>query len=1173
MFIERYYEDLNHLHVGTMPNRAYYVPASQRMDTVGERRADSDRFTLLNGDWDFRYYPSIWDLDAEVQRAHQRHEPAFCDQGFNADPAAGFGTIAVPSVWQTQGFDGHQYTNINYPFPLDPPFVPQDNPCGVYLTDFEWTPDPAAPRAFLNFEGVDSCCYVWVNGVFVGYTQVSHSTSEFDVTDVLEPGGNTLAVLVLKWCDGSYLEDQDKFRMSGIFRDVYLLARPELTIWDYFVRTPITWADAPDASDAPDPVRADVSVELAFLGGETAVAASLFDSDGREVGSARYVADTSGPDASAADAAELTDAPARMLSIAIENPHLWNAEDPYLYTLVLETEHETITSLVGVREVGKILTDGHEVITVNRRPIKLHGVNRHDSDPVTGPVISEQQMLTDLTLMKQHNVNSIRTSHYPNAPHFYDLFDRLGFFVCAEADNESHGTSSAIDPDMSQSASLKRWNRLIADNPAWTQSTVDRTQRSVERDKNHASIIIWSMGNECAYGCTFEAALAWTKAFDPTRLTHYESARYISDARLDEAGANATADAALPTPSVPEEPTGSVSAPTGILDEGLARATYDFSNLDMHSRMYATVESIDEYFSAEGPRGDGSNGDDGDNGVKPYILCEFCHAMGNGPGDLEDYFTRIQRYPGLVGGFIWEWCDHAIDRGTNAAGRREYAYGGDSGEYPHDGNFCMDGLVYPDRTPHTGLAEFRNVYRPARVVDFDRASATVTLHNYMDFLTLGEAARVLVELYFDGELDSYYLFDDDDQAQLDAIKPHCEGKVSLSGLDIPDDVTGRITVVLRYLTPHAVHAHGVELMPELFELGFDEIAVPTEDNRNQIALATRELAAGRAGEWMEDYLSDEAIEAGRASGAHATPTVRECGAELVIEGEDFRYALDRRTGLFASMVYRNRALLDRPMELNVWRAPTDNDQYVKAEWMRAQYDHAYARAYEVAAAADEGEDATAERASRPVVIRAQMALVAPVVQRIADIDAVWTIHPSGAVELKMDVERDTAFPFLPRFGVRLFVPKRMDQVGYCGLGPNESYVDKRRSSWHGVFEGTVDSLFEPYIKPQENGNHHDCDWARLADDECELTVLAGSGTAADGLGTFDFQALPYTAEELTRKAHNAELERADSTVVCVDYRQSGIGSNSCGPRLAAQYQLDEPRFTFSAMFRPALAER
>ncbi|OZG69697.1 glycoside hydrolase family 2 TIM barrel-domain containing protein [Bifidobacterium eulemuris] len=1205
MFIERYYEDLNHLHVGTMPNRAYYVPASQRMDTVGERRVDSDRFTLLNGDWDFRYYSSVWDLDAEVRRAHERREPAFFDQGFNADPAAGFGRIPVPSVWQTQGFDTHQYTNINYPFPLDPPFVPQDNPCGVYLTDFEWAPDPAAPRAFLNFEGVDSCCYVWVNGTFVGYTQVSHSTSEFDVTDVLEPGGNTLAVLALKWCDGSYLEDQDKFRMSGIFRDVYLLARPERAIWDYFVRTPITWADAPGA---PAAVRADVSVELAFLGGETAVTASLFDADGREVGSARYTADAAGVGVGESDETESTDASARTLSIAIDAPHLWNAEDPYLYTLVLETEHETITSLVGVREVGKTLTDGHEVITVNRRPIKLHGVNRHDSDPVTGPVIGEKQMLADLTLMKQHNVNAIRTSHYPNAPHFYDLFDRLGFFVCAEADNESHGTSSAIDPDMSEAANLKRWNRLIADNPAWTEPTVDRTRRCVERDKNHASIIIWSMGNECAYGCTFEAALAWTKAFDPTRLTHYESARYISDARLDGA---ATATAGLHTPSTPEEQSGSASAPTGIPDEGLARATYDFSNLDMHSRMYPTVESIDEYFSEDGPCGDGSNGDDGDNGVKPYILCEFCHAMGNGPGDLEDYFTRIQRYPGLAGGFIWEWCDHAVDRGTNASGRREYAYGGDSGEYPHDNNFCMDGLVYPDRTPHTGLAEFRNVYRPARVVDFDRATATVTLHNYLDFLTLGEAATILVELYFDGELDSYYLFDDEDQAQLDAIGPHGEGKVALGGLDIPDDCQGRITVVLRYLTPHAVGAQGIELMPELFELGFDEIAVPTEDNRNQIALAERELAAGRADDWMADYLGDGTIDAGRVAAAHATPTVREHGAELVVEGEDFRYVIDRRTGLLASMAYRNRALLDRPMELDVWRAPTDNDQYVKAEWMRAQYDRAYARAYEVAVAADEGGvgaganggsdaapcaadqtaaqafataggtatesaasgDTTAARSSRPVVIRARMALVAPIVQRIADIDASWTIHPSGAVELAMDVVRNTAFPFLPRFGVRLFAPKRMDQVGYCGLGPNESYVDKRRSSWHGVFEGTVDSLFEPYIKPQENGNHHDCDWARLADDECALTVLAGDGTAADGLSTFDFQALPYTAEEMTCKAHNAELERADSTVVCVDYRQSGIGSNSCGPKLAEQYRMDDERFTFSVMFRPTIVER
>ena len=1149
MFIPRYYEDPAVLRIGTEPNRAYYVPASRRTDTLGERRVRSDRFTLLNGDWDFRFYDSIHDLDAEVSRAHAAHAPAFFEQGFEADPSAGFTTMPVPGAWQFHGFDRQQYTNINYPFPIDPPFVPQDNPCGVYLTDFAWHPDADAPRAFLNFEGVDSCLYLWVNGIFVGYSQVSHATAEFDVTEVLAEGSNTLAVLVLKWCDGSYLEDQDKFRWSGIFRDVYLLARPERAVRDYFVHTPVAW-DGVQAASAE--VRVDVSY---YDDVSVPLTATLFDAEGGQVASAEVEA--------AGEASGVT-------ALHIDAPHLWSAEDPYLYTLVLAAEHEVITQLVGVREVRTVLdSDGrHEVVEINRRRVKLHGVNRHDSDPETGPVISQAQIMTDLELMKRHNVNALRTSHYPNAPHFYDLYDLIGLYVCAEADLESHGAMMRFDPDASWSGGLVRWGEVLSDNPAWIEAHVDRVRRSVERDKNHAGIVMWSMGNECAYGCCFEEALKWTKAFDPSRLTHYEAARYVPETRLKDVAERTGDDIA---------PAGSQSAPAGVAgDDGRARATFDFTALDLHSRMYPPVEQIDEYFSEAGPKGDHSNGEDGtnvDGTIRPYVMCEYSHAMGNGPGDLEDYFTRIQANPGFVGGFVWEWCDHAIDRGTGPDGRRHYAYGGDSGEYPHDGNFCMDGLVYPDRTPHTGLDEFRNVFRPARLAGFERVPAdggsapdlfVATLHNYLDVLPLGRVATLMWERYVDGKLDSYYLFDESDQASLDAIEAHGEGRVPLPGLSIPSDMDGRVTVVLRYLTrkPLVNPVDGGEVLPELFELGFDEIAVPTGDCRNRVALAERELAAGRAAGWMGDVFDAATIETAVARGSHPTPTVCERGASLIVEGEDFRYVIDMRTGLFESMQYRNRSMLDRPMELDVWRAPTDNDQYVKLDWLRGRYDHAGARAYDVRPlpVADEA-------AGAPVVIRVRMALVAPVVQPIARMTTLWTIHPSGAVELSMDVERDIRFPFLPRFGLRLFMPKSMERVTYCGLGPNESYADKCRASWHGVFEGTPATLFEPYLKPQENGNHHDCDWASVADDFSALTFLAGDGSPQEGLATFDFQALPYSAMQMTEKGHLHELEPEASTVVFIG-RQSGIGSNSCGPELAQRYRLDDARFRLDLTLLP-----
>ena len=587
MIVPKYYEDLNVLHKNTMPNRAYYIPASSRLENPVEERESSDRFTLLSGEWKFQYFDSIYDAKEE-----------FFAEGFDTRK---FDTVIVPGVWQGYGYDCHQYTNIRYPFPMDPPFVPHKNPCGEYVHTFIYHKDDKAPRAFLNFEGVDSCFYVWVNGAFIGYSQVSHSTSEFDITESLREGENRLAVLVLKWCDGSYMEDQDKFRMSGIFRDVYLLKRPEEGVFDYFVK----------ARPSEDYKNGNVEITFQYLNKEIPVEVKLFDHQGTMVASAR--------------------AEGNKVLLEVKDARLWNAECPYLYTLVLETESEVITDQVGIREIH---IEGN-IVYINGVKVKFHGTNRHDSDPVTGFTISLQQIMKDLKLMKEHNINAIRTSHYPNEPRFYQLYDRIGFYVVDETDNESHGTTSVFaSKDENVLQWKKRWGEVIANNPDFTEATVDRTMRCVERDKNRPSVVIWSMGNECAYGCTFEAALKWTKEFDDTRLTHYEGALYVED-----------------------------------------RHKYDFSNLDTFSRMYPSLEEIHNYFKEDGR--------------KPFIMCEYCHAMGNGPGDLEDYFQVIHQYEGFCGGFVWEWCDHAIEMGKTVEGKTMYAYGGDHGEFPHDGNFCI----------------------------------------------------------------------------------------------------------------------------------------------------------------------------------------------------------------------------------------------------------------------------------------------------------------------------------------------------------------------------------------------------------------------------------------------------------------------------------------------------
>ena len=1016
MIVPRYYEDPHTLHVGTEPNRAYYIPASFP-GLKPDSRAESDRFQLLSGMWQFHYYASIYDLQTEF------YDPA--------DPARGFVPLPVPSVWQHNGYDWHHYTSLVYPFPLDPPYVPQDNPCGAYLCDFVYTPDPAAPRVYLNFEGVDSCFYVWLNGAFVGYSQVSHSTSEFDVTGRLVPGPNKLAVLVLKWCDGSYLEDQDKFRTSGIFRDVYLLKRPAAHIRDYFMTNTLR------------PGGAELQIRMDFQGGPVPVTARLLDSQGRE--------------AAVAAAQPLAEDPlyTHQVCLTVDSPALWNPEQPTLYTLLLEAPDEIITDRWGFREVR---VEGVRLL-LNGTPFKFRGVNRHDSDPVTGPAVSLEHMRRDLQLMKANNINAIRSSHYPNSPLFPQLCDQYGFLLIDEADHESHGASRVHrGQDSTEEERIRLWNQLLADNPDWMEASLDRTQRCIHRDKNRPSVVCWSMGNECAYGCCFEASLVWTKAFDPTRVTQYESAQYHNNDRK-----------------------------------------YDFSNLDLFSHMYPSPAMMHDHMKTAD---------------KPYILCEYSHAMGNGPGDLEDYWQVFQTYEGICGGFVWEWCDHAVYKGQADNGQPIFWYGGDHGEYPHDGNFCMNGLVGPDRTPHVGLMEFKNVNRPARIAAYDPASGQLRLHNYLDFTNLQDAVTAAYTLTCDGVCIAEGPLD-----PLSSIPPHGEGVAALS-LTLP--ARGRCHLRVTYFSKQA-HP----LLPAGAELGFDEIPLPTADSRNQTALAL-----------LETLPNDGPLE------------ITETSAALLLTGSRFTYELDKRTGLFRQLIVEGRPLLDRPMELNIWRAPTDNDRPMAEHWFALHYPHAHPRAYTV----------SHDRVGQAVEIRCHGSLSIPVHQPLLRYDLIWTVTTDGALTLHLQAHRDPAYPTLPRFGLRLFLPKAMEQVRYCGLGPTENYVDKRRAAYHGLFETTTAALHEDYICPQENGAHGDCCYVILSGDGLRLTAVSP--------GSFSFNASPYTQEELTAKAHNYELEPCGSTVLCLDYAHNGIGSSICGPELLPQYRLDAQDLTFDLRLIP-----
>ena len=1008
MIVPRYYEDLDFLHENTMPPRAYYIPASHRMEDLVEHREASDRLQLLNGMWKFRYFESIYDV-----------KDAFYESGYDT---SGFDEIPVPGVWQVAGYDTHQYTNIRYPFPFDPPYVPQDIPCGAYVHTFSYAKDKKAPKVYLNFEGVDSCFYVWVNGVYTGYSQVSHATSEFDVTDVIEEGENTIAVLVLKWCDGSYLEDQDKFRMSGIFRDVYLLKRPEKAVQDYRITTEIAETCA------------KITLDISYYQ-ETPVTVSVEDAAGNVV-------------------AQTEISKAGTVTLEIANPELWNTEHPYLYTLILQNADETIEDAIALRTVAI----QERVLYFNGQAIKLRGVNRHDSDPVTGFTVDVAKIRKDLVLMKEHNFNAIRSSHYPNAPYFYQMCDRYGFLVCDEADIEAHGPFMLYRKEDTDYNRFKKWNEKIADDPAWEQAILDRVKRMVARDKNRFCIIFWSMGNESAYGCNFEKALAWTKKYDPSRITQYESARYRN-----------------------------------------YDVTYDYSNLDLYSRMYPALSEIEEYLEKDGS--------------KPFLLVEYCHSMGNGPGDLEDYFQIIQKDARMCGGFVWEWCDHAIAHGQAENGKTKYYYGGDHGETIHDGNFCMDGLVYPDRTPHTGLLEYKNVYRPVRVVSYDEKTGRLVLHNYMDFDDISDYADILYEITVDGLCVQKGVLDEV------SIAPHSDGVMTLK-LDIPQ--SGKVYLKLRYQLKKEL-----PLLPAKHELGFDEVLLANVDGRNQTAV-----------KWLTEAEEKNEI------------SVSETDTEIILKASDFTYAISKRTGLFTKLQYAGRDYLNHPMELNIWRAPTDNDMYIRAKWENAHFHEAYTRAYKVETIQNQ----------YGVIVMSHVGVVAPTVQKILDVELVWKVESSGRITASMEVSKDAEFPELPRFGVRVFFNKNLSEASYYGMGPQESYRDKHRAASHGLYRSAVKDLHEDYIMPQENGSHFDCDYVELYNGRY--------GIAAVSETPFSFQASNYTQEMLAQAKHNYELEESDSTVLCIDYALNGIGSNSCGPEVLAAYRFDEKEFQFGFTLVP-----
>lgn len=978
-----FHEDPHILSVGEQPRHSYFIPFPKDSDPFAAR-TESKRFELLNGEWDFYYAESILDLPDD-----------FTDIPFTAK-------MPVPSNWQLHGYDKPQYTNLNYPIPFDPPFVPDDIPVGVYRRVYTYAPD--GMRRILCFEGADSCMYLYINGAFAGYSQVSHHTYEFDVTDLLREGENTITAAVLKWCDGTYLEDQDKFRLSGLFRDVYMLSRPEKRLADYRVTA-----------------GADGLLTVSVKGVTAKV--RLFD------GEKLLCEGEAGED--------------EPFECTLPDVKLWSAETPYLYDLTLETENELIGERVGFRTV--CIEDG--VLKLNGRHIKFFGVNRHDSYPDTGAYADEKKMRHDLELMKQHNINAVRTSHYPNAPEFYKLCDEYGLYVIDEADLEAHGCVTVYN-DL-------KWTKgyggiaLLAMDERFGEAILERQRLLVTRDINRPCVIFWSLGNESGYGENLRKAAQLVKSLDDTRPVHYESTHRLDDTPDDV--------------------------------------------LDIVSEMYTSPDDIRKFLSREDES-------------RPFLLCEYCHAMGNGPGDLAEYTELFLTSDRLCGGLVWEWADHAVILGKTPDGKVKYGYGGDDmngvhGEELHnDGNFCMDALCYPDRTPHTGLYEVKQAYRPVRVTRGSQPDSFV-ITNMLRFTDAGQVLSGSYEMTVSGETVRTGSF----------------------GFSVPPAGSTEITLPRVSELPAGAYIRfifkakaGYGLYGEGDEVCFEQIK-----------------------------LTDEQPE--ELPQSDAAPLLEEEPLRFVITAGDKRIVFDRRKACFTELSVGGRNILAKPAEYNFFRAPVDND-VMKGDWYSLYMNAPAVKVYETSAASENGS----------VVIKARQSFGRSIHEPFARVTAKYTVDGSGNINIESHIVTTEKLSLLPRFGLRFFLDPDFGDVSYLGYGPYESYCDKHLASWYDKFCDSVTLMHEDYIRPQENGSRFGCTEMTLTDGAAALRIVSPEG--------FSFSASEYTQEELAAKKHNFELEKSGFTVLCADFAMAGVGSAACGPALAERYRIPSGGNGFTGHF-------
>lgn len=982
--------------INRMPARAHFLTFPSKERALLNNNRYTHAFKNLNGVWKFMF------LDA----------PEYSPEGFfNSDfDVSKMDDITVPGNWQLQGYGKMHYSDLWYNFPINPPYVPTENPTGIYKRTFFVEESYRNKKIIIRFCGVDSAYHLWINGKEVGYSKVARNESEFDITDLIRVGEeNDVTVRVYQWSDGTYLEDQDMWWESGIFRDVELIGVPKDGINDYKV-----------IADLDDEYKNGIFKVEAFLRTikEVNVTFELVDAGENTVFTKTVVAKEG----------------KACIDEVIADVNHWTAETPYLYKLFMTVEDdgqivEVIPQNVGFRNIRL----NGETFLVNGVAIKFKGVNRHDYSPQNGRVVSREEIEKDIILMKQFNINAIRTSHYPNSYYLYDLCDEYGMYLIAETDLECHGFELTGD---------YKW---ITDDPSWELAYVSRMTRMIERDKNHPAIIFWSLGNESAFGCNFCKMTDVAHEIDPTRLVHYEG-------------------------------------------------DFDVESADVYSTMYTWIENPKKPYLMK---------DIIEKSKKPHVHCEYCHAMGNGPGNLKDYQDLVYAHDKLQGGFVWEWFDHGIESFTES-GEKYYRYGGDFGDDPSNKDFCIDGLIMPDRTPSPGLYEYKKVIEPITTTAVDIQKGIINLLSRYDFANLDRFNLV------------YKVMEDDVILQTGFMSvPSIEARAN-KDITLPYDLSAikvkpgahyyvNISYQLREDTSYASSGH--ELATAQFELPLYKEGIVVRP---------------------EGILNVEK--------EHTT---------LHVKGANFSLDFNLVNGNLMNIVRDGMQVLSKGPRLTLWRAPISNDMEIIDKLKKVYFLHLE---HEVVMNIDYHMEGN--------ILKVEVDTINSTTNSAWHFKTkyVYTVCPSG--DILIDVEGtpsgrvDLAPDMLPRIGVSMHLDKSMEHVRYFGMGPGENYADSKEAAQMGLYANTVDGLFTNYVIPQENGNHMGCKWVSMTNDR-------GMGLLASTEGDFNFSASWYEDKDLDDAKHTCDLVKRDYIVFNVDYKQNALGTNSCG-----QWQLNKYRAKF-----------